>query len=94
MAETFFLNTKIVGLPTVREADGLAMSSRNRLLSAEERSKAAILPRLLKSELTSEVVTQKLHDAGFRVDYIEEHYGRRFGAAHLGAVRLIDNVEL
>lgn len=43
MVEDLHLDVKIVVLPTVREADGLAMSSRNQYLNQEERRSATIL---------------------------------------------------
>ena len=48
MARDLDIPTKIVGLPTVREKDGLAMSSRNAYLSAGERAAAPALYRVLK----------------------------------------------
>ncbi len=47
MAEDQRLPVEIVGLPTLREPDGLAMSSRNAYLSPEERQAALVLPRAL-----------------------------------------------
>lgn len=94
MTKAFFLNIEIIPVATVREADGLAMSSRNMLLTPQDRERAPILYRVLKSAKSVEEAKHALTDAGFRVDYVEEHWGRRFGAAFLGQVRLIDNVAL
>jgi len=48
MVRDLELGVEIVGVPTVREPDGLAMSSRNRYLSAEERRAALALSRALR----------------------------------------------
>jgi pantoate--beta-alanine ligase len=94
MAAAFFLDAEIVGCPTVREADGLALSSRNRLLDPSDRERAGAFPRHLGSGARPEEIVRRLEDEGFRVDYVEEVRGRRCGAVHLGEVRLIDNFAL
>jgi pantoate--beta-alanine ligase len=93
MAKAFFLETEIVGCPTVREADGLAMSSRNTRLTPDQRALAAQFPAALKSSADPAEITRRLREAGFEVDYIEDREDRRFGAVRLGPVRLIDNVQ-
>lgn len=77
------LNIKVVGVPTIREADGLALSSRNRYLSADERAIAPHLQAVLQE--TAEAIRigipvaaalargiETLRARGFaRVDYLE-----------------------
>jgi pantoate--beta-alanine ligase len=82
MAADLNLPVEIVGVPTVREADGLALSSRNAYLTADERSRAAALPRALGAARnaildgatvanTLRDAKQAVVDAGFlRVDYV------------------------
>ena len=94
MCKAFFLDVDIVPCPTIREPDGLAMSSRNLLLSEKERIIAGQFPALLQSDQTPSEIAAKLEQLGFRIDYITDTDGRRFGAVYLGNVRLIDNVEL
>ena len=94
MVDAFFVPTEIVACETVREADGLAMSSRNRRLSPPDRARAPQLYRVLTSAASAEDAAQRLRDAGFAVDYVEDRGGRRLAAARLGGVRLIDNVPL
>ena len=94
MAEAFFIGTKIVPCPTLREADGLAMSSRNLLLEPRHRKLAPALHKALRSSARPAEIKERLAALGFRPDYIEESWGRRFGAAKLGKVRLIDNARI
>lgn len=93
MVEAFHMDVEIVPSPTIREDDGLAMSSRNLLLGNDERKKAPLFAKLLKSDLPDEKVKDELEQEDFKVDYIITQNGRRFGAVFLGNVRLIDNVE-
>ncbi len=94
MCEAFFMNVKIVPCPTVREESGLALSSRNKLLTPEEKIIAPQFNKILKSPGKVDEIINGLEKTGFKVDYIEETAGRRFGAVYLGKVRLIDNVEI
>jgi len=83
LTEDLNLPVEIVGIPTVRENDGLAMSSRNAYLTPAERSLAPHLYRVL-SQMARRVeagerdypglqagALAELQDLGFRVDYIE-----------------------
>ncbi|MEO7413626.1 MAG: pantoate--beta-alanine ligase, partial [Opitutaceae bacterium] len=80
--------------PTVREADGLAMSSRNVRLSAAERALAPQFHAALVAAPNAAAARARLESAGFVVDYIEDRDHRRLGAVRLGPTRLIDNVPL
>jgi pantoate--beta-alanine ligase len=101
MAHDLSMPVEVVGCPIVREADGLAMSSRNVYLSPEERNAATVLHRALQAGAADlpnarEVMAATVASEPLAVlDYAEvvetdtEH--RLLIAARLGTTRLIDN---
>jgi pantoate--beta-alanine ligase len=110
MVRQLNLPIAVVAGETAREADGLAMSSRNNYLSADERREAPRLYRVLqkvKQGLPAADAVAELARAGWQPDYVEVRRKAdlappRTGdldlivlaAARLGSTRLIDNLEL
>ena len=85
MAKDLDLPLKVIGVPTVREKDGLALSSRNVYLSAAERSVAPVLYRVLKASAARikngetigqvlDVARIEIDLAGFALDYLEARH--------------------
>jgi pantoate--beta-alanine ligase len=88
------LETELRVIPTVRDPDGLALSSRNSLLSPDERRTALTLSRALA---TGDPAKARALLDGLDVDYVEVapfDPPVLAGAVRVGSVRLIDNVPL
>jgi pantoate--beta-alanine ligase len=119
MLRDFNLPTRVYRVPVVRDSDGLAIATRNQLLSASERRQALVLHRTLgdvSSALHSgarsygklaQTARVALRGAGLKTEYLcicdaetlqpptaETVNYRILGAAHIGSVRLLDNVAL
>jgi pantoate--beta-alanine ligase len=103
MARDLDLPVTILGVPTMREADGLAMSSRNVYLAAAERAVAPMLHRVLGDSAAriaaGEEIDAALRDgrraiaqAGFQLDYLEGRHAETLQAItspREGPVRLL-----
>lgn len=103
MAADLDMGVEIVGVPIQRDADGVALSSRNAYLSAAEREAARVLPRALHDAAAAiergtaaadaiAAAVDALTRAGFAVEYVERRDDRLLAAARIGSTRLIDNV--
>jgi len=88
---------KLVVVPTVRDPDGVALSSRNQYLSREGRAVAAEFARLLqlavrrKKNPATWLRTELKKVRGLRLDYVDLQDDRLCAAVFVGKTRLIDN---
>ena len=103
MARDLDIATRILGAPTLRDPDGLAMSSRNVYLSADDRARAPALYRALTTAAAQiaqgEVVGHAMAEAretivgaGFDIDYVEARHAdtlARIARRHDGPIRLL-----
>jgi pantoate--beta-alanine ligase len=98
------LNLEIDVVPTVRDPNGLALSSRNARLSIEERARALAIPEALMAGLAAHREDSNPVDAaravlrGLEIDYVDvatfDGEPTLVIAVRVGATRLIDNVPL
>ena len=104
MVRDLDLPVEVVAVPTVREADGLALSSRNRYLSEDQRRSALVLSQALRTGDADAGRTLITAEPGVELDYLERVDSTTFTpdadgdllvvAARVGPTRLIDNVVL
>lgn len=101
MTADLCLPVEIVGHPTVREPDGLAMSSRNQYLTKSERSQAPLLNYVLRETVLAlragerdftalqQQAMQRLDQGGFRADYVEIRQADSLMAPGAGGTRFV-----
>lgn len=101
MVRNLNMLTDIVGAPTIRAADGLALSSRNGYLSEQQRRIAPVLYASLKEMAASirelhrvdesllQACRQRMIDAGVNVDYFEIRNAQDLAPAREGAAHLV-----
>ena len=94
MVKSFFLPIEIIPVPTVREKDGLAMSSRNVRLAPDDRAQAPLIYQIISKSASAGEAKRALESHHWKVDYVTDIKNRRFVAVHVGGVRLIDNVSI
>ncbi|CAB4700068.1 unannotated protein [freshwater metagenome] len=104
MVQDLNIPIEIIAAPIIREADGLAMSSRNSRLDQAGRKAALIISKALKEEKLTDMQKVLTQEPGFKLDYLqiidEDSFGpvtsatqneRVIIAGWVNGVRLLDN---
>jgi pantoate--beta-alanine ligase len=91
MVEAFFMPVTIIACPTIREASGLPLSSRNSRLSYEEKKQAEQVIHIFQTENDLEKAFYQIKALGVAVDYLSEIDKYRLIAYTISSIRLIDN---
>lgn len=93
MIKDFFMDIELIPVAIVREDSGLALSTRNRRLSAESKSKAIAFAKILQTPGDLNETKSKMESLGLKLDYLEDWKDRRLAAVQIDNIRLIDNVQ-
>lgn len=91
MIDGFFMPIELVAVATQREAGKLALSSRNTLLSPEEKQVAEQFAAIFNQGEYLETIRSQLQMLPLELEYLLEINGRWLVAVRVGSVRLIDN---
>ena len=94
MTQAFFMPVQVKACPTVREKSGLAFSSRNNRLNAEQRKRAERFATIFHQPKSCDTLIKELNDLEIKVDYIKDFQERRYAAVFIDDIRLIDNYSL
>jgi pantoate--beta-alanine ligase len=94
LTNAFLIDTEIVACPIIRLPSGLPLSSRNSRFTPKQLEKAEEFAYLSRSHEDVSTLKTSLLQNDIQIDYIEEHFGRRYLAVHVEGVRLIDNFPL
>ena len=94
MIDAFFMDVEVKACPTIREPSQLPYSSRNQRLTPQQRELAERFAQIFHQKASIDSIISQLTAIGIRVDYVEDHDNRRFGAVNIGDIRLIDNYAL
>lgn len=94
MVKAMHMDIEIKSCPTIREASGLAYSSRNNRLSSNGKKLADNFAKIFHSNHSMDEIAKQLNSLKIKIEYLTEQYNRRFIAVIIENIRLIDNYAL